>query len=345
MNTSFWRGKKVLITGHTGFKGSWLCKWLDMLGSEVLGISLKSDGFSPYEKINFSSKYNSMYVDLGNDCSYKEDICSFNPEIVFHLASQAIVSRAFDNPLETFRSNLMGTVNVMDSLCYCPNLKVLVSITSDKVYLNRENGNLFNENDELGGVEPYSASKACQEWIVESYKNIRFSQKSVGVSTARASNVYGGGDYHYNRLIPTIIKSVLDNEILQLRNPNAVRPWQYILCLLEGYISLAENLYINPEVYSGAWNFGPNKDEQVTVGEVANILTGKSFHIQKEEYNEANTLFLNSNKSLKYLNWKVNMNLEQGLLRTFEFYKREKNGDSTNELMQEEIEYYERNFL
>lgn len=344
MRPERWQGKRALLTGHTGFKGSWLCKWLDMLGAEVLGIALEPDGFSPFHKLRFSPRFREMRIDLAQDDGrLAEAVREFQPEIVFHLAAQASVGRAFEQPLETFQSNVMGTVRLLDALRGAESLGAVVVVTSDKVYENQELGIPFAEGDVLGGDEPYSASKVCQEMVSRAYAQAYLIEQGVGIATARGSNVFGGGDYHYDRLIPGLIDSLLKGEPIALRNPGAVRPWQYVLCLLEGYLRLAEELLDCPKPRLEGWNFGPPIEACVPVGQVAEHLLGKeNSKAEKSVFREAGLLSLNAQKSEKALNWQVRLPLEEGLARTLAFYRRERAGEATDDLMREELEQYGR---
>jgi len=340
MNPSLWKGRRVLVTGHTGFKGSWLFKWLDLMGAESLGISLAPDGFSAYEKLRFSPRARSLTMNLSSDDGLNRIIAGFQPEVVFHLAAQALVGRAFEQPMETFQSNVMGAVRLLDALRECSGLRAVVVVTSDKVYENQEAGKPFVESDPLGGAEPYSASKACQEQVAAAYGNSYFLPRGAGIATARGSNAYGGGDYHYDRLIPGLIDGLLKDEPQAVRNPGAVRPWQYVLCLLEGYLRLAEELLEGKPGRVEGWNFGPGLSECVTVGQIAETLSGTAVLTDTPAFAEAQTLCLDAGKSAARLGWRVRVPLREGLERTLEFYRRERAGESTDDLMREELERY-----
>lgn len=340
MNPSLWQNRRVLVTGHTGFKGSWLIKWLDLMGAETLGISLAPDGFSAYEKLKLSPRAKSLTMDLASADGLEAAVAGFKPEVVFHLAAQALVGRAYERPLETFRSNVMGAVRLLEALRTCPDLRAAVVVTSDKVYRNLETGRPFQEDDPLGGTEPYSASKVCQEQAAAAYGASYFLPHGVGLAAARGSNVYGGGDYHYDRLIPGLIDGLLRNQPKSIRNPGAVRPWQYVLCLLEGYLRLAEELLARtPEQVEG-WNFGPSLDQCVTVGRIVELLSGAAVFGDTPAFAEAKTLCLNAEKSSAELGWRVRVPLEEGLARTLEFCRRERGGERTDDLMREELERY-----
>lgn len=340
MNRELWRGRRVLLTGHTGFKGSWLCKWLDLMGAEVLGVSLAPDGHSPCGKLSFSPRVREIYTDLSAFDQLDGAVREFQPEAVFHLAAQALVGRAFTHPAETFQSNVMGTVRLLEALRGGGRPCAAVVVTSDKVYENPECGRPFTEGDRLGGSEPYSASKVCQEWVTRAYADSYLTGMGVSAATARGSNVYGGGDYHYDRLIPCLIDGILRGTPQAVRNPGAVRPWQYVLCLLEGYLRLAEELLERPASAAESWNFGPAPEECVTVGQVAGLLSGTVVPGGASLYKEAQTLCLDAGKSEARLGWRVRVPLEEGLARTLAFYRRERGGARTDDLMREELEWY-----
>lgn len=340
MNPSLWRNRRVLVTGHTGFKGSWLFKWLDLMGAETLGVSLAPDGFSAYEKLNFSPRAKSLTMELASGVGLEEAVSGFQPEVVFHLAAQALVGRAYEWPLETFQSNVMGTVRMLDALRESSGLRAVVVVTSDKVYQNLETGKPFQEGDPLGGTEPYSASKVCQEQVTAAYGASYFLPRGVGIAATRGSNVYGGGDYHYDRLIPGLIDGLLRNKPQTIRNPGAVRPWQYVLCLLEGYLRLAEELLERTPKQVEGWNFGPSLDQCVTVGRIVELLSETVVLNDAPAFAEANVLCLDAEKSADRLGWRVRVPLEEGLARTLEFCRRERAGESTDDLMREELERY-----
>jgi CDP-glucose 4,6-dehydratase len=337
----FWDGKRVLITGHTGFKGLWLAKWLDELGAVVTGYSLPPDGNSLYEKVNFSGRFQNRFGDLRDIAELKEAVGLSRPEIVFHLAAQAIVREAWLHPVETFSSNVIGSVNLLEVLRGLPGLRAAIIVTSDKVYENVETRRPYEETDRLGGDEPYAASKAAVELAVNAYRSAYF-KSEIGLSTARASNVYGGGDQHFDRLIPHLIQVKIKGENAELRNPGSVRPWQYILDLLSGYLSLAEALYGEPDKFSGCWNFGPLENELFTVGEIFKMLMDGEVLLGSGEKNfyEAGLLLLNSEKSRSNLGWAPTVKLQDGLSRSLDFYKRLSDGESVTDLMESEVRSY-----
>jgi len=337
----FWRDKRVFITGHTGFKGLWLSKWLDALGAKVTGYSLPPDSFSLYSDSVFSREFQSVFGDIRDKQKLEEVVERTCPEIVFHLAAQAIVREAWTSPAETFSVNVIGSVNLLDTLRNLQCLRAAIVVTSDKVYENRETSYPYKESDPLGGDEPYAASKAAVELAVCAYRKSYF-KAAPGLATARASNVYGGGDLHYDRLIPYLIDARIKKKNAELRNPNSVRPWQYILDLLNGYMSLARYLYESPEKFSGCWNFGPLEDQLFTVGEIFGLLMGgDALPVGGEKiFYEAGLLMLNSQKSRSGLAWRPMVKLRDGLMRSVDFYERLSAGGEAADLMESELRSY-----
>lgn len=321
MNKDFWKDKKVLITGHNGFKGLWLTKWLDMAGARVLGISLQPEEGSGISSLTFSQNYQNVNEDIREN-KFWAKLREFQPEIVLHLAAQAIVKVAKDNPLETFEVNVMGTANLLEGLRYIDSVKSIVVVTSDKVYENRETMVPYHEGNPLMGSEPYSCSKVAQEQVAKAYFDSYFKDKGVGMASARASNAFGGGDFHFDRLIPYLEKCAFEGIVPEIRNPHSVRPWQYVLDLLNGYLMLAESLYETPNSCMEYFNFGPNQSELYTVGEMADIIC-KSTDVrsEKQDYYEAGLLLLDSEKSRDKLGWSPLYNTTDGLIQTNIAYK------------------------
>lgn len=340
MDEKFWDNKKVLITGHNGFKGCWLTKFIDELGAITFGYSLKSEERSVYNDLKFSMKHKNLIGDVRDKDYFKKIIKQINPDIVFHLAAQAIVKEAAENPVNTFETNLMGTVNLLEALKDCDAIKSIVVITSDKVYKNIEILDAYIEESTLGGDEPYSASKVCEEIAAKAYYETYFKNIGIGVATARASNTYGGCDHHFDRLIPYLIKKAYNGENAEIRNPSSIRPWQYILDLIRGYITLGQSLYKKPLKYSTSWNFGPNKDELHTVGNLAEIITKSNIISDDKKFKEAGLLLIDSNKSFNQLGWKPMYNLEEGLRYTCNIYNDFFDGKDIDFLMTNEIIRY-----
>ncbi len=262
MNLKFYNKKKILVTGHTGFKGSWLTLFLNELNADIMGISLPPKTAEDFFVVNKLDKLcDSHILDITNFLSVQKKITQFQPDLIFHLAAQPLVRYSYLHPLETFQTNVMGTANILEAVKNIQSPCAIVVITTDKVYQNKEWNYPYRENDRLGGKDPYSASKACVEMLISSYQNSFFNPKDFGVhhkalATARAGNVIGGGDWSEDRLVPDIIRAIKNNSEIIVRNPEAVRPWQHILEAASGYLLLGEKLYQDPIKYSGAWNFG-----------------------------------------------------------------------------------------
>jgi CDP-glucose 4,6-dehydratase len=308
---NFWKNKKVFITGHTGFKGTWLSILLNLLGSKIYGYSLKPERLSLFNQTNCFKIYSKNFYNNINDFqNLKSKLLISKPQIIFHLAAQSLVSDSFKNPLETFNTNIMGTLNVLEAARSVKSVKSLLIITTDKVYKIKSKNKSYAETDELGGIDPYSASKACAEISVNSYIESFLKKKKTSfvVGTARAGNVIGGGDYSKNRLVPDILKAFNQNKKLEIRNPTHIRPWQHVIEPLTGYLILAQKQYYNRLSKLGhAWNFGPKTSGFITVKQIINVFKGfkiiKKLTVKKNKNNETKILKLNSSKSIKHLNW------------------------------------------
>jgi len=321
-------GKKVLITGDTGFKGSWLSIWLNELGAKVFGYSLPpKTQRENYVKCNLQNVITHYEADVRDFKKLKSYIFEVKPDFAFHLAAQALVLDSYKNPHETFHTNLMGTVNFFEAVRNVPSVKVAINITSDKCYKNKERIKGYNENDELGGDDAYSASKACSEIISNSYLKSFFNNKQTcRIATVRAGNVIGGGDWAENRIIPDLFRAVLKNENLVIRNPLSVRPWQHVLEPLSGYLWLCAKLFNEGEDYCGNWNFGPAQHNNHTVTELIEKIIRKfgkgsfEIHENKEKLPETIMLNLDINKAVKYLKWKPVLNFEDTVTYTVKGY-------------------------
>ncbi len=344
-----YKGKKVLITGHTGFKGSWLLIWLDKLGANVIGYSLP-EWDNDYIFKNSKSRLNSV-IDIRGDITdlnkLKKVFEEHRPEIVFHLAAQPIVRTSFVDPVNTLKTNIIGTVNILECIKIFDFVKAGVIITTDKCYKNKEQEQGYKETDELGGSDPYSASKACAEIIINSYRKSFFNHSNKLVASARAGNVIGGGDWSKDRLIPDCIRRLKQNNPIEIRNPSAVRPWQHVLECNYGYLLLGVKLLQNKNKFAEAWNFGPDKEAIVQVNKIADFAIqywGSGQWIDKSDPNEkmkeTKLLSLDNTKSKNLLNWYNKFNIEQTMKKTAEWYKRSENEEVYN-LCIEQIEDYE----
>ena len=326
----FYKDKTVLVTGHTGFKGSWLSIWLRELGAEVIGYALEPHT----EKDNFAvtgleDKIHDYRGRIQDRSKLKEIFKTHQPDIVFHLSAQPLVRLSYKKPQETFSTNLMGTVNVLEEARRSDSVQAVVNITSDKCYKNKEWVWGYRENDELGGHDPYSASKACAEIAIESYQKSFFNEGEVGIASARAGNVIGGGDFAEDRLITDCIDSIKNDETIKIRSPEAVRPWQFVLEPLYGYLLLGKKLHNNPERYQGAWNFGPDQESMVTVGKLVDTLIdiwgeGSWEDVSKQKnLHEANILKLDTSKSEYYLNWSSKLSIKETVRFLVDWYNRD----------------------
>ena len=323
----FFKNKKILITGSTGFKGSWLSYLLSSIGANVYGYALKPDSLSNFNILQIEKKINQYYADIRNRDKLKSIFNNVKPEIVFHLAAQAIVKESYIDPINTFETNVIGSTNLLDCVLHSDSVRSLVYITSDKCYENKEWIWGYRENDELGGKDPYSSSKASAELIFNSYLNsFPFKSKNKGIASARAGNVIGGGDFSIDRIVPDCIRSVESQKTLNMRNPNSTRPWQHVLEPLSGYMKLSKTLYNNPD-FSGSWNFGPKPSEIGSVEKLArgilSYFSDARIDISEEdsEHYESKLLQLNCDKANSLLDWHPRWDLNQTINQTAIWYK------------------------
>ncbi len=328
MNKEFWKDKKVFITGHTGFKGSWLSIWLTESGANVTGYSLPpSTTPSMFKSLMLEEKVNTIFGDIRDYENLKQQIILSEPDIVIHMAAQALVLESYENPMETYQINLMGTVNILNAIRNISSIKAFINVTSDKCYENKEAITNFKEEDRMGGFDPYSSSKACSELITAAYRS-SFLSESVSVASVRAGNVIGGGDWAKNRIIPDFIKRIDKNKKLSIRNPKAVRPWQLVLEPLNGYLMLAEKLFLEGIDYAESWNFGPDNQAEKSVEWLISRFDkeyggGNNFEISAAESSphEAQNLRLDCSKSMQRLNWSPKLNIEKSISMTCAWYK------------------------
>ena len=349
------KGKKVFLTGHTGFKGAWLTMMLDRMGAETMGYSLAPNTEpSLFEVMGGQSLCHSVIGDIRNIELLHKKMADFQPDVVFHLAAQPIVRTSYRIPAETFEVNAIGTANVLDGIRQLDKPCVGVMITTDKVYQNNETGQAYKEEDRLGGYDPYSASKACAELVIDSYRKSFFNtdnyeQHHKAIASARAGNVIGGGDWAADRLVPDIVRALSKGEAIQIRNPKAVRPWQHVLEPLSGYILLAQKLLEDPIRYAEGFNFGPNPTDTLTVEEMTQMATeiwgAGTFVFPKltDQPHEAGLLSLDISKAGKVLGWQPHLNARQALEMTLEWYKRyyQEGTSSIVKLMEKQINKFE----
>ncbi len=333
MFNNFYKGKKVLITGHTGFKGSWLTQWLSELGADITGYSLEPPTDpSLFKILKLEYKINHIEADIRNIEKLKETFLNYKPEIVFHLAAQPLVRVSYNDPVETFDTNVMGVVNIFEAVKASKSVKIFINVTTDKCYENKEWIYGYKETDAMGGYDPYSSSKGCSELITNSYRNSFFNTKDYGIkhhtaiSSARAGNVIGGGDWALDRLIPDCIKSIVEEKIIKIRNPYANRPWQHVLEPLSGYLNLALLMNEKPKELSSGWNFGPFDNDILYVDKIVKKLieywgSGKYIVKNNNEPHEANLLKLDISKASYYLNWQPVYNTYTAIEKTVDWYK------------------------
>ncbi|HIQ38032.1 MAG TPA: CDP-glucose 4,6-dehydratase [Desulfocapsa sulfexigens] len=347
LTTSFWANKRVLITGHSGFKGSWLALWLSKLGAQVTGISLPPETKpNLFSLTRLNDLIDSRYIDIRDVEQLAKVVEATSPDIVFHLAAQALVRASYHHPLNTFSTNIMGTANLLDSIRGQDDIKVAVLITTDKVYQNKEWVYPYRENDALGGHDPYSSSKAASEIVVASYRDSFLADQGVAVATARAGNVIGGGDWSEDRLIPDAVKAWSMNKSLHIRSPFSVRPWQHVLEPLAGYLLLAEKLWEKKEL-AGAYNFGPETDTTTTVKDVIEQAkkcygSGKViFDENNKGPHEAGLLSLEISKAKTVLGIRPIWSLEETIQHTMDWYLKYSQGIDPEELCLSEISEFE----
>ncbi len=348
VNPSFWKGKKVFLTGHTGFKGSWLSIWLSELGAEVKGYSLAPNTTPAlFEEARIAELVDSEIGDIRDFQNLKKSIEEFNPDVLLHMAAQPLVRLSYDEPLETFETNVMGTANVLQAARSSKNLKAIVSVTTDKCYENKEWPWGYREYEPMGGHDPYSASKGCAELVTAAYrKSFYSSENTANLASARAGNVIGGGDWALDRLIPDILRAFEKEQPVVIRNPLSTRPWQHVLEPLSGYLILAEALYNNGAPFAEGWNFGPKDEDCRPVNWILDEMVKKwegiaSWELDKDTNpHEAGFLKLDCSKAKAQLKWEPTWGLEQTLSRIISWHQSWLKGEDVQELCKKEIANY-----
>ncbi|CAN1563607.1 WcaG Nucleoside-diphosphate-sugar epimerases [Burkholderiaceae bacterium] len=320
MNQAFWNGKRVLLTGHTGFKGSWLSLWLQSMRAQVVGYALAPPtNPSLFEVANVGQGMTSVIGDIRDLAKLRVVLAEHSPEIVIHMAAQPLVRYSYQNPVETYATNVMGTVHLLEAVRKTPGVKAVVNITTDKCYENKEWAWGYREDEPMGGYDPYSNSKGCSELVTSAYRRSFFQENGIALASARAGNVIGGGDWAADRLIPDILRAFEQNQAVIIRNPNATRPWQHVLEPLSGYLTLAELLYTDGQAYAEGWNFGPHHDDARSVQWIVDHMVsswgnGASWQLDGgENSHEANCLKLEISKAKARLCWQPRLALSAAL--------------------------------
>ena len=330
IDVAFWRKRKVLVTGHTGFVGGWLSTWLIEMGTQLIGYALEPHTEPSYFALTrLNERMRSEIGDVRNYELLSRILQDAAPEVVFHLAAQPIVRRSYRDPLQTFAINIMGTVNLLEAVRHCPSVRAVVVITSDKCYENREWLWAYREDEPMGGRDPYSASKGCAELVAAAYRRSFFEEtdSTPAIATVRAGNILGGGDWAEDRIVPDAMRALHKGDDLIVRNPTAVRPWQHVLEPVSGYLMLAERLHQQDRQWTGAWNFGPFEDDIVTVAELAESIvkqwgSGKWVSVPVDRApHEARYLTLDSSKARQLLGWRPRLRLEEAITMAVEWYR------------------------
>jgi CDP-glucose 4,6-dehydratase len=353
LDPGFWRGRRVLITGHTGFKGSWLCLWLDALGAKVTGYALEPPTRpSLFEQAGVSATVHTITADVRDAPRLAATVADARPEVVIHMAAQSIVKRGYADPLETYSSNVMGTVSLFEAVRRLGSGCAVVNVTSDKCYAHRESGGGYREDDPMGGNDPYSNSKGCAELVTTAYRHSffppeAFGRHGVALASARAGNAVGGGDWTPDQLIPDLIRAFAVGRSCPIRSPGGIRPWQFVLEPLRGYLMLAERLAADAPSYASAWNFGPADNDAKPVSWIADRLAkawgpGASWARDEGEHPaEAAVLRLDASRATTKLGWRPALSLDQTLDWTAEWYRGWDKGHDLGRLTRSQIERYE----
>lgn len=352
MEAAFWQGKKVFLTGHTGFKGAWLSLWLHSLGADLIGYALQPPTQpSLFELCRMDELVHSITGDVRDAAALQQAILKAQPDIVIHMAAQALVRESYKSPAETYATNVMGTVHLFEAVRACASVKAVVNVTTDKCYENKEWLWGYRENEPMGGYDPYSNSKACSELVTASYRSSFFNpgdydRHGVGVASARAGNVIGGGDWAADRLLTDCVHALLNDETIQIRNPNSIRPWQHVLEPLSGYLSLARHLFESGPAFAEGWNFGPNDQDAKPVGWIVQKLCKEwghaaGYNIDKGPHpHEANYLKLDCSKAKQLLGWYPRWSLDTALAKIIEWVRAYQKQEDLREVCLRQISEY-----
>ena len=352
MNAEFWRGKRVLLTGHTGFKGSWLSLWLQSMGARVVGFALAPPTKpSLFEVAGVEKGMTSIIGDIRDLAHLRQVFAEHQPEIVIHMAAQPLVRYSYIEPVETYSTNVMGVVNLLEAVRSTPSVKAVVNVTTDKCYENREWTWGYRENEAMGGYDPYSSSKGCAELVTAAYRNSyfhpeKYQEHGVAIATARAGNVIGGGDWAEDRLIPDIMRAITAGRAVNIRNPHAIRPWQHVLEPLSGYLLLAQKLYADGAAFAEGWNFGPNDEDAKPVQWIVEQLTqswgeGASWLLDGGEHpHEAHYLKLDCSKAKGQLNWHPRWHLDEALVKIVDWHQAWRDEKDMREMTLRQISAY-----
>ena len=347
INAGFWRGKRVLLTGHTGFKGSWLSLWLQSMGTTLRGIALDPPTIPAlFDVARVAEGMEHRIVDIRDFASVKAQFDEFKPEIVIHMAAQPLVRYSYKEPIETYATNVMGTVHVLEAARHAGSVKAVINVTTDKCYENHEWDWGYRENEPMGGHDPYSSSKGCSELVTNAYRRSFLGQSGIAIASVRAGNVIGGGDWSVDRLIPDVLRAFEVNTPVVIRSPHATRPWQHVLEPLRGYLMLAQALYHDPKSYAEGWNFGPNDDDARPVSWIVDQMVGfwpgSSWKLDQsvENPHEANYLKLDISKAKSKLHWRPIWSLSETLFQIVSWHKSWLSGMDMQKASIDEISKY-----
>ncbi|MEJ2406132.1 MAG: CDP-glucose 4,6-dehydratase [Candidatus Thiodiazotropha sp.] len=347
IHAAFWNGKKVYLTGHTGFKGSWLSLWLSSMGANIKGYALPPDT-SPnlFSEARVDDALDSEFGDIRDLEKMRNSMVGFDPDILIHMAAQPLVRLSYREPIETYEVNVIGTAKVLEAARSCPNLKSIICVTTDKCYENKEWAWGYREDEPMGGYDPYSSSKGCAELVTSAYRRSFMQGQGIGLASARAGNVIGGGDWAKDRLVPDILRAFEKGESVVVRNPKSTRPWQHVLEPLSGYLVLAEQLFMEPQSYAEGWNFGPHEDDAKPVDWILNRMVGlwgesASWELDEDTHpHEAGFLKLDISKAKSRMHWTPTWHLQHTLERIVDWHRAWQNKkDMQAECLKEINEY------